>query len=244
MAGAAAHVVVPSVSASLELAGEDSHHLESVLRLRPGEEVGATDGQGWYVLCVYGGKGRLTAVGEPVFTPRATPALTVGFVPVKGDKPEWTVQKLAELGVDRIVVLRSDRSVVRWDGDRAEGHLGRLRRVVRGAVMQSRQVWMPVVEGVTPVKSAVGPAVGSVSGGGSASGGGGVGVADMGGGPLPADVHTVVVGPEGGWSAEEREAFAVSGAAVVSLGPTVLRAETAAVAAGVLLTARRAGLGS
>ena len=71
----------------------------------------------------------------------------MAFAPVKGDRPEWAVQKLAELGVDRIVVMHSDRSVVRWSGDRAASHIGRFRTVARQAVMQSRQLWLPDVAG-------------------------------------------------------------------------------------------------
>ena len=49
---------------------------------------------------------------------RLRPELTVAFAPTKGDRPEWVVQKLTELGIDRIVPLRTVRSVVRWEGDR------------------------------------------------------------------------------------------------------------------------------
>jgi 16S rRNA (uracil1498-N3)-methyltransferase len=181
--------------------------------------------------------------------------LTVGFVPVKGDRPEWAVQKLTELGVDRIVVLSSERNVVRWEGSRLASHLDRLQRVARAALMQSRQVWLPAVSGVVPVESFLAPpgnggSPGSVAAlpagtAGELSGAGcppGVAVADMAGGPLGREVHTVLVGPEGGWSDEERDAFGRSAVGVVGLGPAVLRAETAAVAAGVLMTALRAGV--
>lgn len=213
-----------SSTLSLALDAEDAHHLASVLRLRAGEPVGATDGRGGYLPCVYAGDGRLTPAGSLVVSPPRVPALTVGFVPVKGDRPDWAVQKLAELGVDRILLLSSARSVVRWEGGRAASHVGRLQRVARAAVMQSRQVWLPSVEGVVGVSSLLGVP--------------GTAMADMGGGPLTPAVTSVLVGPEGGWTEEERSAAP----AVVGLGPAVLRAETAAVAAGVLMTAMRAGL--
>jgi 16S rRNA (uracil1498-N3)-methyltransferase len=163
--------------------------------------------------------------------------VTVGFVPVKGDRPEWAVQKLTELGVDRIVVLTSDRSVVRWEGARLASHLLRLERVARAAVMQSRQLWLPSILGGVEVTAALG---GGVDGATAAGGGDSPpALADMGGDPPAAGVHTILVGPEGGWSDAERSA---AGSRRVSLGPSVLRAETAAVAAGVLLTALRAGL--
>ncbi len=78
---------------------------------------------------------------------RRRAALTVGFALVKGERPELIVQKLTELGIDRIVPFVAERSVVRWDGDRAAGHVERLRRVAREAAMQSRRCWLPEVVG-------------------------------------------------------------------------------------------------
>ena len=70
--------------------------------------------------------------------PAAVPALTVAFAPVKGERPEWVVQKLTELGIDRIVPLVSERSVVRWSGARGKATVERLRRVAREAAAQCR----------------------------------------------------------------------------------------------------------
>lgn len=224
-----AHVLVDDLQ-SLELDEGAAHHLTSVLRVRAGEPVGATDGRGGYVPCVFlvsGRRGGLEAVGPVVVSEPRTPSVTVGFVPVKGDRPEWAVQKLTELGVDRIVLLSSALAVVRWEGPRLRSHLARLERVARSAVMQSRQVWMPELTGVVSVRELL-------SGSESATA-----VADMSGGPMGASVRTVLVGPEGGWSEAELQ---LAEGRVVGLGASVLRAETAAVAAGVLLTARRAGL--
>jgi 16S rRNA (uracil1498-N3)-methyltransferase len=144
--------------------------------------------------------------------------------PVKGDRPEWAVQKLTELGVERIVLLTTDRSVVRWDGERARRHLEKLRAVARQAVMQSRQLWLPQVTGMERAD-----ALAALPG---------VALAEPDGVPPTLDYETVLIGPEGGWTGAERQAAR----AAVTLGPAVLRTETAAVAAGVLLTALRARL--
>lgn len=225
----AAHVIVESLAPAgrLELGPEDAHHLASVLRLRPGEAVGATDGRGGYVQCRYAGPGLLEPEGPAEAEPARSPALTVGFAPVKGDRPEWAVQKLTELGVDRIVFLGTDRAVVRWSSDRAASHLARLEKVARAAVRQSRQLWVPAIVGPTALRV--------LSAGGSDAG---VALAQMGGPPPTPGLHTILVGPEGGWSPAELE----ESTREVGLGPSVLRAETAAVAAGVLLGAMRAGL--
>jgi 16S rRNA (uracil1498-N3)-methyltransferase len=195
-----------------------------VLRLRPGEAVTATDGRGSWRTCRFASGRELAPDGDVIRCPRPTPLVTIGFTAVKGDRPEWAVQKLTELGVDRIVILKAARSVVQWDGPRARRHLDKLRAVVRQAAMQSRQVWLPEVAGPeTAAVLVVDPAVA---------------LAVPGGNPPSLDHPTVLVGPEGGWTeAEERLA-----GATVGLGPAVLRTESAAVAAGVLLTALRAGV--
>ena len=174
------------------------------------------------------GGGALDPSGEVVHLERAAPSLCVGFAPVKGDRNDWAVQKLAELGIDRIVLLRADRGVVRWNDPRAQSQVGRLRRIARQAVMQSRGVWLPSVEGMVDFRSAAG-----------GEGVEGVALADPDGAGLSQRVTTVLVGPEGGWSEEEWDSF---GTGAVRVGGGVLRTESAAVAAGVLMTAIRAGL--
>jgi 16S rRNA (uracil1498-N3)-methyltransferase len=249
---AQAHAFVPDLDRP-ELDDEDRHHLERVLRLRSGEEVTVSDGAGRWRRCEYRARGVLEPVGEVVVLARPTPAVTVAFALTKGERPEWTVQKLVEVGVDRIVLMTTGRSVVRWDEEKAQRQADRLRSIARAAAMQSRQVWLPVVDDVRPfAEVATGGAGGGVAGGaggggaatagaaGGAAGGvaGGTVMAQMGGGPPCLDLPTILVGPEGGWD----EAELGSGLPLVSLGPTVLRAETAAIAAGLLLCSLRAGV--
>jgi len=234
LVAASALVFVPDPSAP-ELGEADHHHLVDVLRLVPGELVIAADGDGRWVPCrMSGSAGRdgtastalLVPDGPAVEVPRARPAVTVAFAPTKGSRPEWVVQKLTELGVDRIVPLQTARSVVRWDGERGRRAVERLRRVAQEAAAQCRQVRLPEVAPVSRLSDLVAlcgdPPVLAVPGGGR-----------------PTLAHPVLaVGPEGGWDEVERSA---SGAAV-GLGPTVLRAETAAVVAGALLCGIRSGL--
>lgn len=219
---AAAHVVVADLDTP-DPDDDDRHHLVRVLRLRAGETVTVTDGAGSWRPCEFvgaRGEGPLLRPSGPVLTePAPTEVLTVGFAPVKGDRPEWVVQKLTELGVDRIVVLRSARSVVRWDGERAQRHVERLERVARGAVGQCRRVRLPRLEVASPADLLAAGAV----------------VAEPGGRELTAGDRGVLIGPEGGWAPEELALAGSDGA--VTLGGAVLRAETAAVAAGVRLGA-------
>jgi 16S rRNA (uracil1498-N3)-methyltransferase len=134
------------------------------------------------------------------------------------------VQKLTEAGVDRIVPFLAERSVVRWDRERAARQAERQRAVARAAAAQSRRVWLPEVEQLTTFES-VATLPGAVQAERT--------------GPAPTlDRPVILVGPEGGWS----EAELGAGLRLVGLGPHVLRAETAAVAAGLLLAGLRSGL--
>jgi 16S rRNA (uracil1498-N3)-methyltransferase len=225
---AAAHVFVDDL-AEPRLGSEDLHHLERVLRLRAGEAVSTADGRGGWRPCRLGAGGDLEPTGEMVTPSRPVPDLTVGFAVTKADRPEWAVQKLTEVGVDRILPLRSGRSVVRWEGERAERHLDRLREVARQAAMQSRRLRVPVIEAVVPVEALLVPdALWSAS----------LALAAPGGRPPSLRRPMILVGPEGGWTPEEEAAAP----AQVDLGPFVLRTETAALVAGSLLAALRHSL--
>jgi len=183
-----------------------------------------SDGEGGWRLCRYAGSGRLEAEGSIERRPTPSPLVTVGFALTKGDRPDWVVQKLTEAGVDRIIPLVTARAVVRWDGEKGATRVSRLRAIARAAAMQSRRAWLPAVNDVLPFEAAVRD-LGQVAA-----------LAQAGGAPPSLSRPATLVGPEGGWSDEEL-AF---GLPRVSLGPGVLRAETAAFAAGFLLCALRA----
>ena len=240
MRSAAAHAFVADLAAP-ELDGDDRHHFERVLRLRPGQVVTAADGTGAWRCCAWGLGGDLEPTGEVMREPAPLPPVTVGLTVTKGERFDWAVQKLTEVGVDRILALVSARSVVRLGGEAAARRVLRWRRVAREAAVQSRRVTLPDVDGILslsevpaaamPLTGVATPAMGELRPGGTA-------LAEPGGQPPSLERPTLLVGPEGGWSSEER----ASGLPTVDLGPTVLRAETAAVTAGVLLCSLRAGL--
>jgi 16S rRNA (uracil1498-N3)-methyltransferase len=232
-AAAAAQVFVDDPGRPV-LSDEDAHHLGRVLRLREGEEVIVADGRGHWTRSRWRGEALLELVvseeGAPAaavrFEARAEPPLTVAFAPVKGERPEWVVQKLTELGIDRIVPLFSERSVVRWSGARRQATVERLRRVAREAAAQCRRVWLPEVSDIVlfgdlPTLGAPGEVV----------------LAQLSGHRPTVSQRVVAVGPEGGWS----EAELASGLPTVGFGLSVLRAETAAVTAGALLASLRTG---
>jgi 16S rRNA (uracil1498-N3)-methyltransferase len=221
--GTAPHAFVADVDRPV-LGEDDRHHLGRALRLRPGDPLTVSDGFGRWRPVRFGDD--LEPTGAVNLDKAARPEITVALTPVKGARPEWAVQKLTELGIDRIWLLVAARSVVRWEGDRAAGHVARLEKVARQAAMQSRRTRLPELRTGVLVADAL------------EAGGAAAAVAAPGGIAPSLERPMLLIGPEGGWSASEL----VAAPATVGLGPTVLRAETAAVAAGALLVALRSGL--
>lgn len=220
------HVFVDDLD-TLELADDDRHHLERSLRIREGDPFTASDGAGRWRTVIYGPQlapgGPVTVVAAPDYEVGLAIALT------KSAKPELAVQKATELGVDRVVMFHASRSVARWDSAKRSSGITRLRRVAREAAMQSRQVRIPSVTFVDDLDE-----VGASS---ETEATGALFRADFGGDVIGPDHRLIAVGPEGGWSESERRSVPAS----VDLGPSVLRAETAAVvaAAHMILQRRR-----
>jgi 16S rRNA (uracil1498-N3)-methyltransferase len=214
----AAHVFVGSLDAPVPEA-DDLHHLSRVLRLRDGESVTVSDGAGGWRATQWRA-GALVPCGDITHEP-APRRCTVATAIPKGDRVEWMVQKLTELGVTEIVFLHCARSVVRWEGERAASQLARMGRIAREAAMQSRRVWLPTLRGPVPFADVV-VVPGAV-------------LLDPDGPDVlrPSSGTTVVVGPEGGFHPDEIGAAALR----CRLGDTVLRVETAALAAASVLLA-------
>lgn len=237
-AGAVAHTYTDRLDDSIRVEGEEGHHLQRVRRLRAGEVVTAADGYGrwrsYVVVAADDGTLDLHATSEFEHEAPLEPGLVVACSLTKGDRPELVVQKLTELGVDRVVFVEAARSVVHWAGPRARTAMERLARVAREAGAQSRRARLPVLDGpVTPRDLASHP---------------GLVVADVAGMaadavPLPRSEPgsraewLIAVGPEGGFTAAELEEFA--DAPRLAVGPFVLRAETASIAATAALAGRR-----
>jgi len=249
---AAALVYVADLE-SPELTKGDAHHLLGSLRLRPGELIVVADGRGGYRGCRLaagyrprGGSGRSPRGGgaraaragacegdagvpfeleSPIRrVGRSLPGVTVGLSLAKGARTEWAVAKLVEVGVDRIMPLVCDRTVVRPGAGRTE----RLRHIARESAMQARRLYLPEVREPHTLQSVAAELAGA----------GGVALAEPGGDAPSLLCPTLLIGPEGGWS----EAELSMPLARVGLGGTVLRVETAAVVAGALLVTMRAGI--
>ena len=214
----------------IRLDPDESRHLSRVRRLGPGDVVEIFDGAGYATRArvVEVGKNRveLETEGDPL--PDRAPAcrLTLATAVPKGERFDWLVEKATELGVDRLVPIVTERSVV----DPRGAKIDRLRRSIVEAAKQCGRnrlmdlerpsPWSPwLVEGVDPSPSA--PRL----------------IAHPGGAPPTAWPRarqgggaTIAIGPEGGFTEAEVEAARASGWRVVSLGNPLLRIETAGLA--------------
>jgi len=204
-----------------ELQRDDEHHLRRVLRASEGEEVVVTDGQGsWapYEVLSFG----LRRVSDITRDP-PSPETSLYLTPLKGERAEWAVAKATEVGVSRIVPLIAERMVVKFKGEAREKILSRWRRIASETANQCRRTYDLVIADPVKVRD-----VHSL-----------VAVADLGATGNWAGLRSVAIGPEGGWAKDEWDV----GRRRVGLGPTVLRAETAAVVAASLLAFQAGGWG-
>ena len=235
--------VLPTVAEAapgdaLTLAGEEGHHAAVVRRVAVGEQISLGDGLGTVARCRVDtvDKGSLTATVLSVDTrPAEMPRLVVVQAIPKGDRGELAVEMLTEVGADVIVPWAAARSIARWKGERADKSLAKWRSAAREAAKQARRAWFPTVAELATTEDVVALlAKASVR----------VVLHEAASGPL-ADVPVpgrgeivIVVGPEGGITGEELEAFSAVGAEPLRLGSSVLRSSTAGVAAAAALLSR------
>jgi 16S rRNA (uracil1498-N3)-methyltransferase len=217
----------------LTVGGEAHRYLTRALRLAPGAEVTLFDGLGHQALATIVGidAEKVTfRVGELIEgTAADRPQLTLILALLKGEKMDLVVQKATELGVAAIVPAATDRSVVRLEAERATGRAARWRKIAAEAARQCGRADVPRVDEPITLSAALAGAPESgprilLHGGGST------------GRPLrellePAAQVTLAVGPEGGFSETEVATAQAQGFAIAGVGPLVLRAETAAIAA-------------
>jgi 16S rRNA (uracil1498-N3)-methyltransferase len=215
------------------LAADEAHHLTRVCRLGIGDIVEVFDGQGLATRSevVATGQGSVELVILSVLPERRPPVhLTLATAVPKGERLDWLVEKATELGVDRLIPITTDRSVAHP----RETKLDRLRRSIIEASKQCRRdrlmileppvAWTRVVQSAQPPLRLL---------------------ADPDGCRLPAwpaidpgGVATLAVGPEGGFTPEEREQAIKTGWVAVCLGVNTLRIETAGLAGCAALLAR------
>ncbi|MDR0634895.1 MAG: 16S rRNA (uracil(1498)-N(3))-methyltransferase [Azoarcus sp.] len=214
-----------------------AHHALKVLRLAPGDPVALFDGSGGELRAVFDVRGRKAYAmdGQWVAADRESPlALVLAQALVSADKMDWAIQKAVELGAVGIIPLRAARSVLRLDGERADKKREHWLQVVIAACEQCGRNRLPFVapaQRLADYLDARDEAMRLILVPGGAR------LATIRPGATP--VH-LLVGPEGGWSEDEQALCLRAGCRAVGLGPRILRAETAGLAA---IAALQAGAG-
>jgi 16S rRNA (uracil1498-N3)-methyltransferase len=222
-------------AATLVLDPTEARHLTSSLRRRPGDEIVLADGSGSVA------EARLSSIERKrveveVLSVRREPepqsdGVTVAMAVVGSQAMDWAVQKAVEIGVRKFVPLEAERAQLR--GKDLGGRVEHWRKISRQALKQCRRAWEMGVAEVVSLRDLT-----------ESQAGVGV-VADRQGcaiDELPDETGgLLVVGPEGGFTVEERELFDHLGWPSVRLGQHVLRAETAAVVGGAMMVAREEG---
>ena len=213
-----------------ELRGEEARHLTRVLRVETGQRFEISDNRTAWLAEVSEARGDRVVfrVIEPVESPAAPVRITLIAAIVKFDRFEWIVEKATELGVERILPMeaaRTEKGLLDASQKRAE----RWRRIARESSQQARRATVPEILPsarfgdclAQPAdyryfmeEAAAAPFLSLFPESRTA-----------------ADRVAVMLGPEGGWTDAERRLAAEAGWMPASLGPLILRAETAAAAA-------------
>jgi len=212
-----------ATGAAVELDAKQANYLGNVMRLGAGEHVLLFDGASgeWIARIAEAGRKRMTlAVEDRTREPEAVPDLWLAFAPVKRAQTDWLVEKATELGVARLLPVVTQRTIV------VRVKLERLEAIAIEAAEQCNRTSVPAIGDPQPLAAFL-----------KAHSERTIYFADEAGGEPAAAAFksgaaTILTGPEGGFTDEERAAIRASTNAVpISLGPRILRAETAALAA-------------
>ena len=218
---------LPAPTETLRLDGAEGHHLSRVLRVRVGEAVEGLDGKGtiWSSTVVEAGKNGVLLQGERVTTvPKPTPDLGVAMALLKPQAMEWAVQKASELGVTHFYPVLTEHTVARLGKDREARWLQRMERIVEASLKQCGRAWRPTIHAPMRWKEFMARPLNGARF-----------IAELGEGTVPlaeglegcSGEATILVGPEGDFSETEGQDARQAGWTPVSLGESVLRAETA-----------------
>jgi 16S rRNA (uracil1498-N3)-methyltransferase len=216
----------------IELDAQATVHLTKVLRLRVGDALVVFNGEGGEYEARVSEVGRRAAsieIGEYVdHSVESSLELVLLQGVSRGERMDYTVQKAVELGVSRIVPVMTERTVVNLKGDRREKRRQHWQSVVNSACEQSGRNRVPLVSPIMTFAEAIADA-------GEASGLKLVlhhrAKTNLDALPAPQGAVNLLIGPEGGLSAQEIATAETAGFVPLRLGPRVLRTETAALAA-------------
>jgi len=210
-----------------ELRGDEAHHLGRVLRAETGQQYEISDGNGVYLAEIReAGKSVVRfQILEQLPAPAALPSLTLYMALIKFDRFEWVVEKATELGATSIVPVecaRSEAGLMAASVKRSE----RWRKIARESSQQARRVACPIIQDSVRLTSLQAEGVRCRM----EEQHGAIAFAQLLNGVPAHSALSILVGPEGGWTESERSLLDGAGWLRASLGPLILRAETAAIA--------------
>lgn len=234
---------------------DQAHYLGQVLRLRVGDAIQVFDGQGQRFdssVLELERKRAVISTPVPALRPgqgRAAPRLQLVQGLARGDRMDWVIEKSTELGVAAVRPLAARNSSIKLSGERAHNRCEHWRRVARAACMQCGQDTVPVIYPVADLPAVLRES--TVSGNDAFQqhapllvlnpqadislaswanqlAGQGAGIH---GANKPVETVTLFVGPESGFSSDEVQQLTAAGTQSVSVGPRILRTETAGIAA-------------
>lgn len=208
---------------------DETHHLVRVRRSKSGDSFIGLDGHGKVYICRLerDREGWFGRIVEESSEHRESPLqILLGQALIKKDKFEWVIQKATELGVSQIIPLITARTEVQLDEPREEKKMKRWRKIVVEAVKQCGRSYIPVLHQPVPLEALLSEQTSSVV----------LALDEAKGSSLkdalkssrPLSNWLLLVGPEGGWDDADREIIRRHNAVQVSLGPRILRTETAA----------------
>ncbi len=213
----------------IELQKDNAHYLRTVLRLKKDQSIVLFNGLGGEFLCTLIEVNRKKVVISVIeFIKKSVESplyITLGLGISRGDRMDWAVQKAVELGVNSITPLVTERCVIKFKGDKKQQRLQHWKNIVQHASEQSARTFLPYLNEVVDLKDWVQKQNGLkifLDPYADKS------LADL----KPVDNKiTLLSGPEGGFSGQERELAIADNFIPVRLGHRVLRTETASLAA-------------
>jgi 16S rRNA (uracil1498-N3)-methyltransferase len=218
----------------IQLPADQAHHARDVLRLREGDRVELFTSDGQTASATLTSVTPATVVAEVLTVREHPPAaieLTIASAVPKAARADWMIEKLSELGVARFIPLMTERSVVHPEG---KGKLQRWQRLAAEAAKQSRRPGVMQIAPLTLLKDLLDTSNNTT-----------IAPLSTGADSLPlssilnslSSSFTLLIGPEGGWSDAELALFRELHLTAITLGATILRVETAAVAAAAVVFA-------
>ncbi|WP_085523320.1 16S rRNA (uracil(1498)-N(3))-methyltransferase [Tuberibacillus sp. Marseille-P3662] len=220
---------------SVIIQGEDARHIRKVMRMTDGETITCCDNDGHAFLCKIRDLDEQKVIADILEEQPANQELDINITVVQGmpksDKLEWVVQKGTELGVNSFVPFTADRSIVKWPANKVDKKVSRLQKIAKESAEQSHRVYIPeiiepwtlqdLIQAISDYDSCV-VAYEEEGKRGQQTG-------------LPSVLNNlesgqrllIVIGPEGGLSKSEVDAFQSAGGVLCGLGSRILRTETA-----------------